>query len=153
MILSYTRNKNTIVQDLNSEEVLVKSVVEDTYFAAEVTMVVKKAGLKIISIDCKIKRSFSEECQEAISLLRKVVNLHIGSGITKTVNDLIGGANGCPRLADLVLECCDDIILRFTVDQLGMVLSRVDRVPDAANKTFLKANPRLKNSCIIFSEE
>ena len=153
MILNYTRNKHTTVQDINGEEVLVRSIVEDTYFAAEVEMVVRKAGLKIVSIDGKIKRSFNEECEGAVSLLQKAVGLHIGSGIIKTVVDLIGGSNGCPRLADLILECCDEVILRFTVDQLGMVLSRVDRVPDAANKTFLKANPRLKNSCIIFAED
>ncbi|MDY6964789.1 MAG: DUF2889 domain-containing protein [Halobacteriota archaeon] len=153
MILNYTRNKHTTVQDINSEEVLVRSIVDDTYFGAEVEMVVRKAGLKIVSIDGKIKRSFDEKCEEAVSLLQKAVGLHIGSGITKTLTDLIGGAKGCPRLADLILECCDDIILRFTVDQLGMVLSRVDRVPDAVNKTFLKANPRLKNSCIIFAED
>ena len=153
MILSYTKNKHTTVQDLNSGEVLVRSILEDTYFSFEVEMVVKKAGLKIVSVDGKIKRSFNDECKEALPLLQKVVGLHIGSGITKTVSDLVGGVKGCPKLADLILECCDDIILRFTVDQLDMVLSRVDRVPDAANKAFLKANPRLKNSCIIFAED
>ncbi len=153
MLLSYTRNKHTTVKDINREEVLVSSVVEDTFFSAEVEMVIKKAGLKIISVDGKIRRSFNEECQAAVPLLQKIVGLHIGSGIIKTVMDLIGGANGCQRLTDLVLECCDNVILRFTVDQLGIVLSRIDRVPYTNNKAFLKVNPRLKNSCIIFAED
>lgn len=152
MVLRYTRNKQGVVQDMDGHSVLARSKVEDTFFAAEVEMVVRRTDLEITSVNGTIKRSFNEECMNAVPLLQKAVGLRIGSGITRTVESLIGGSKGCPRMADLVLECCNELILRFTLDQVENVPKLSGEAEIKAQRMFLKLNPRLKDSCIAFAK-
>jgi len=152
MILSYSRNKHASTIDLEDGSVLVRASVEDTFFAAAVEMEVKLPDLEIVSIKGEIKRAFNDECQQAVALLQKAVGLRIGTGIIKAVNGLIGGPGGCPRLADLILECCDEIILRFTVGPLKEILSKSGQEQIEAHKEFVKQSPRLVGSCIAFAK-
>ena len=104
------------------------------------------------SIKGEVKRAFNDECREAIPLLQKALGLRIGTGFIKAVNGLIGGPTGCPRMADLVLECADEIILRFTADPLRGILAKSGQAQTEAYLDFAKQNPRLAGSCIAFAE-
>jgi hypothetical protein len=140
------------VQDQNGS-VLSRASINDTFFEAEVELEVKVPELEILSAKGQIKRAFFPECQKAISLLDKAVSMRVGPGITRTIRDLIGGANGCDRLADLVFECFDAVILRFTAEQM-----RSWKKPETIEEEiktqveYLKQNPRLLDSCIAFIE-
>jgi len=152
MILSYTRNKQLTIRDLNGS-VLSRASINDTFFEAEVELEVKVPELEVLSARGEIRRAFFPECRQAILLLDKVVSMRIGPGITRIIRDLIGGVNGCDRLADLAFECFDAVILRFTAEQM-----RSWKKPETPEEEFnlqveyLKQNPRLLDSCIAFIE-
>jgi len=152
MILNYTRNKYASTTDLDDGSILVHTRVEDTFFAATMEMVVTPPLLEIVSIKGEILRSFNDECREASVLLEKAVGLQIGTGFIKAVNGLIGDSKGCPRMADLILEGCDQVILRFTVDPLRQILTKSADELMEAHKMFAMGNPRLLGSCIAFSK-
>ncbi len=152
MLLSYARNKHASASDRPDGDLLVKAAVQETFFAAKVEMVVKIPDLEISSVEGVIERCFTGECRQTIPLLQQVVGLRIGSGIIKLVNNFVGGPHGCPRLADLVLECCEQVILRYTVEPLGEILSKKGNELKTAYQEFLTQNPRLINSCIAFAE-
>ena len=117
MILSYTRNKHISTID-EDNTILSRCMVEDTFFAATVEMVVKLPDMEITSLEGTIGRAFGEECLKAMPLLEKVKGLRIGPGIIKAIEEIVGGAGGCPRMADLIWECCSGVILRFTGDSV-----------------------------------
>ena len=152
MILSYTRNKQLTVSDIPNG-VLVRTTVNDTFFEGVVELEVKVPELEITAARGEIKRCFNEECQEVLPLLEKAVGLRVGAGITRMINDLIGGSQGCDRLADLVFECFDAVILRFTAEEI-----RNRKKPESPEEELqqqiesLKRNPRLLDSCIAFLE-
>lgn len=152
MLLTCTRNKHASARDLPNGTLLAKATVEDTFFAGRVEMVVKIPDLEISSVEGGIERCFSAQCQKTTSLLQQAVGLRVGSGIIKLVTNLVGGSRGCPRLADLILECCEQVILRYTVDPLGKILAKEGQELIEAHKEFLHQNPRLINSCIAFAE-
>ncbi|MEW6275215.1 MAG: DUF2889 domain-containing protein [Bacillota bacterium] len=152
MLLTYTRSKHACAADLPDGNLAVKAAVEETFFAAKVEMKVKIPDLEIGSVEGVIERCFSAECTKTTPRLQQAVGLRIGPGIIKLVNNLVGGSHGCPRLADLVLECCEQVILRYTVDPLGEILSKEGQELIEAHKKFLRQNPRLINSCIAFAE-
>ena len=152
MILSYTRNKLLTVQDLDAS-VLSRASVSDTFFEAEVELEVKIPDLEIVSARGKIRRSFFGECNQAIPLLEKMVSMRVGPGITRVIKDLIGGASGCDRLADLVFECFDAVILRFTADELRKLKTPKNLEEEIQQQIeYLKRNPRLLDSCIAYTE-
>ncbi|MHB8917079.1 MAG: DUF2889 domain-containing protein [Desulfocucumaceae bacterium] len=151
MILSYVRNKHCTAIDQDGS-ILARAVVEETSFAAKVEMVVTLPGLEIASVEASIERCFAERCRHAADLAKKAAGLRVGPGIIKLVNAEVGGAGGCPRLADLILECSEQVILRFTVGPLKTILGKEGQEMVEAYKIFLGQNPRLANSCIAFAE-
>ncbi|OAT81309.1 DUF2889 domain-containing protein [Desulfotomaculum copahuensis] len=151
MYLSYARNKHAGVIELPDGNILARTVVEEDFFAARVEITVSVPGLEIVSISASIDRCFSEACHRTVAPLADVTGLRIGPGIIKLVNQTTGGTNGCPRLADLILECCEQVILRFTLDPLKQILDKQGREMIDAYKVFLSRNPRLLNSCIAFA--
>ena len=154
MALDYIRNKHASTIELDGESILARTTIEDTFFAAIVEMIVQLPDLEVASIKGEIKRALHhKECQGAIPLLQGVVGLRVGPGIIKAVNSLIGGTKGCPKMADLVLECCDEVILRFTLDPLKRLQAMTGDEWEEGMKEFLQQNPRLMGSCIAFSEE
>ena len=152
MILSYTRNKHTSTIDCEDNSILSHSTVEDTFFAATVEMVVKIPDMEITSVKGTIERAFGEECRKAIPLLQKVKGLRIGPGIIKAIEQSVGGPEGCPRMTDLVWECCNSIILRFTVDSIAEIFSKEAGEQIEGHKELVRKNPRLIGSCAAFAE-
>ena len=151
MVRVYTRSKYATTTDLDDGSVLVRATLDDTLFAGEVEMEVKVPDLEIISIHGEIRRAFNEECQEAIPLLQEITGLRIGSGINKTINDLVGGSEGCPRLTDLIFECIDQVILRFTLPSLRLSLAGSEQELIEGSREMIRQNPRLLGSCIAFA--
>lgn len=153
MVLSYARNKYATTTDLEDGALLIRAALEDTIFAGTVEMEVKVPDLEISSIKGEIKRAFNKECQETIPLLQEAVGLRIGSGINKTINDLVGGSEGCPRLADLVLECIDEVVLRFTLPTIRESQSGSWEERAEGTREMLRQNPGLLGSCIAFAKD
>ena len=63
---------------------------------------------------------------------------------------MLAGPDGCPRTADLLLECCSEIISAFTTDQIIKPLLKDDVISDEDSRKFLE-NPRLMDNCITFA--
>jgi len=152
LILDYTRCKHASIAELEESSLLVRVAVEDTFYAAEVEMVVGLPALEVTSIKGKVKRAFSDKCQQAVPLLNEVVGMRVGSGIIKAVNDLVGGPSGCPRLADLILEGFNDVILRYTMPPLREIVPLAGQAQLEAYQVYLRKSPRLVGSCIAFAE-
>jgi len=153
MVLSYTRNKYATTTDLADGSLLVQAVLKDTFFAGTVEMKVSVPELEIASLTGKVERAFNSECQEAVPLLQKAVGLQIGTGILKAVNGLVGGSGGCPRLADLILECIDEVVLRFTLPSIGEKQSKNEQEQIEAYRELIRQHPRLIGSCIAFAKD
>ncbi len=153
MVLFYSRNKHASVTDREDGSLLVKAQVEETCFAAQVEMIVSLPDLEITSVKAKVSRMMCEQCAEALPLVNKVAGLKVGPGIIKIINGLVGGSKGCPRLAELLLECCDQPILRFTVGPIAEVLAMpTEEEQMEGHREFLRRNPRLADNCVAFAE-
>jgi len=152
MVLSYTRNKHISTIDCEDDTILSRCTVEDTFFAATVEIVVKLPDMEITSLKGTVDRAFGEECHKAVPLLQKVKGLRIGPGIIKAIEESVGGSEGCPRMADLLWECCNGIILRFTADSIAETLSKEAGEQIEGHKELVRKNPRLIGSCAAFAE-
>ena len=153
MTLSYTRNKYASTTDLEDGSLLVRAIMQDTFFSGTVELKVSVPELNVTSIDGRIERAFDNGCQEAVPLLQKIVGLNIGTGIIKAVNGLVGGSGGCPKLADLVLECVDEVVLRFTLPSVRERQKKSEQERLEATKEMVRQNPRLIGSCIAFAKD
>ena len=76
----------------------------------------------------------------------------VGSGLTKLVDGLVGGEQGCPVIATLLFEACDAVILSFTAQQMSMADGLDEKDREEGLLQMVQMNPRLLNSCIAFDE-
>jgi hypothetical protein len=150
---TYLRNKHASTTVLDDGSLLLEVVLNDSYFSSSVEMVIAVPDLEIVSVKGEIDRCFNEKCSEAILLLQQAVGLRIGPGLIKSVTGLIGGSKGCPNMADLVLECCDQVVLHFTLQQMKKAQEHGSEQDLAlAGREMIRQNPGLIGSCIAFSE-
>ena len=152
MVLCYSRTKNASVQPLGEDKLLVTNRLDDAHFEAHVEIEVAVPDLEITAARGRFERCFNKECEQAESLLQKAVGLRVGSGLTKLVDSLIAGPQGCPVMANLVFEACDAVILSFTAQQMSMADALSDEQREEGFLQMVKMNPRLLNSCIAFDE-
>jgi len=153
MAQTYLRNKHASTIVLADGSLLLRVVLNDTYFSSSVEMVIAVPDLEIVSVKGEIHRCFNERCSEAIPLLQQAVGLRIGPGLIKSVTGLIGGSSGCPKMADLILESCDQVVLYFTLQQMNKARTYGSEQDLAiAGRDMLRQNPGLIGSCIAFAE-
>lgn len=152
-MLIYSRNKLTTVQDIEGGNLRVKILSNDTWLSLWVEMVIKVPDMEITEIKGEFERSFYGKCGDTLPVLQEAVGIRIGPGLIKNINALVGNKNGCRRMADMVLEGCDQVINRFTFSTLRQAENVKEEDRAAAQREFLKMNPQLIGSCIAYAKD
>ncbi len=153
MILSFLRNKVMDVSQEKDGSLRVSWRLTDNFWDAGLEMVVTLPDLEIRAASGTIRRSPYNQCGSAPELLSRVVGVRVGAGLRKIVEGLVGGPSGCPELAEGVLECCNAVILHFTVPQLQATEKGTEEQKRESFQTMLRLNPRLVRSCVAFAED
>lgn len=153
MTLSFTRNKVVEVEPLADDALSVSWRLVDSLLEAEITMKVRVPDLEIVEVDAFINRSPHETCAAAPELVKKMAGVRVGPGLRKIVRGLLGGGSGCSELTEGVLECCNAVILHFTLPQIRMGEQMTEEQRREGWKTMLEANPKLAGSCVAFAPD
>jgi len=153
MTLSFMRNKMVEVEPLPENMLSVKWRLADNLTEAEVNLKVRLPDLEITEVEARMDRLPHSECAKAQKIIKKVIGVRIGSGLRKIVEGLVGGAKGCPEFAEGILECCNAVILHFTVPQIKTTEKGSQEERKKAFQDMLKFNPRLVRSCIAFADD
>lgn len=153
MILSFMRNKVVDVDPTQDGSLDLRWRVTDTWLEASLELKVGVPDLEIQEIQGRILRAPHPECLRALDLLPKVLGVRVGPGLRKIVDGLLGGATGCPELAEGVLEACNGVILHFTVPQLKATERGSEGERKERFQEMLRFNPRLVGSCVAFAQD
>ncbi len=152
-MLVYSRNKLITVEDLENGSLLVKMTSNDTWLSLSMEMMIKVPDMEITDIRGEFNRSFYDKCRETLPVLKEAVGIRIGPGLIKNVNALVGNKTGCRRMADMILDACDQVINRFTFSTLRQAQNVKEEDRAAVQKEFLKMNPQLIGSCIAYAKD
>lgn len=153
MILSFLRNKVMDVQQEKDGSLRIFWRLTDTFLDAGLEMQVRLPDLEITNATGSIRRAPHKECGSAPELLSKVVGVRVGPGLRKIVEGLMAGPSGCAELAEGVLECCNSVILYFTVPQLEATQVGTEEEKRERFQAMLRFNPRLVRSCVAFADD
>jgi hypothetical protein len=151
--LSFMRNKVVEVEPLADGDLSVSWRLVDTFTASEIRTTFRIPDLEIITAEARILRSPHPECLEASKQIQNIVGVRVGPGVRKIVRGLLGGKCGCGELAEGVLECCNAVILHFTVPQIQENEKGTEEERKKKFQAMLKFNPRLAHSCIAFADD
>ena len=153
MILRFLRNKVVEVQPQTDGSIAVSWRLTDDLLNAEVDIRVQLPDLEIVQAEARLGRLVPKAWSAAPELIKKIEGVRIGAGLRKIAQGLLGGPQGCPVLAQAVLESANAVILNFT----RPVVQAGEQHNDEEKLTFLrdmiKNNPRLARSCVAFQDE
>lgn len=153
MTLTFMRNKVVNVEPLSERMLSVSWRVVDTLMEFDIHLKVRLPDLEIAGAEARMERFPHPECSAASGLMEKVVGVRVGPGLQKIVYGLMGGPKGCPELAEGVLECCNAVILHFTLPQIQSIEKGNEMEQRRGFQEMLRFNPRLIRSCVAFSDD
>ncbi|MDI6754535.1 MAG: DUF2889 domain-containing protein [Thermodesulfobacteriota bacterium] len=153
MTLSFMRNKVVQVEPYSENSLAVSWRLADSLTEATIQIKVRLPDLEITAAEAQMERYPHQECASAPGLIQKIVGVRVGPGLRKIVQDLLGGPCGCPELAEGVLECCNAVILHFTVPQIQENEKGNEEERRKKYQAMLKFNPRLVRSCVAFADD
>jgi len=153
MTIRFLRNKVVEVEPQSDGSLSVSWRLTDDLLKAEVKITVQPPDLEITAAAADLARLVPGDWSAAPELIKKIEGVRIGSGLRKIVKGLLGGPQGCPILAQAVLESSNAVILHFT----RPVLQTGEQLADDEQLNFLrdmiKNNPRLVRSCVAFQDD
>ena len=153
MTLAFMRNKVVAVEPLSGGMLSVSWRLVDSLTEAEIRMKFQPPDLEIREAEARLERLPHPECSEAPKLIQKVVGVRVGPGLRKIVQGLMGGSSGCTELTEGVLECCNAVILHFTVPQIQANEKGTAEERRKRYQEMLRVNPRLVRSCVAFADD
>ena len=134
MILRFLRNKVVEVEPQADGSIAVSWRLTDDLLMAEVKIRVQLPDLEIVEATATLGRLVPSAWTAAPALIKKIEGVRIGAGLRKIVQGLLGGPQGCPVLAQAILESANAVILHFT----RPALQAGDQLDDDEKLTFLR---------------
>lgn len=153
MTLAFTRNKVVEVEPMGDGQLAVSWRLVDSLLEAGIRVKIRPPDLEITEVKTEVVRSAHPECVSAPDLIEKAVGVRVGPGMRKIVHGLMGGKAGCNELAEGVLECCNAVILHFTLPQIQARDGASEEERLEMTRAMLRMNPRLVRSCVAFLDD
>jgi hypothetical protein len=153
MTIRFLRNKVVEVEPQSDGSLAVSWRLTDDLLKAEVNITVQPPDLEITAAAADLDRLVPRAWSSAPELIKKIEGVRIGSGLRKIVKGLLDGPQGCPILAQAVLESANAVILHFTRSglQAGERLAGEEELNFL--REMIKNNPRLVRSCVAFQDD
>ena len=153
MTIRFLRNKVVEVEPQSDGSLAVSWRLTDDLLKAEINLTVRPPDLEITTAAAVLDRLVPRTWSNAPELIKKIEGVRIGSGLRKIVKGLLDGSQGCPILAQAVLECSNAVILHFTRPglQAGEQLDGQDELNFL--REMIRNNPRLVRSCVAFQDD
>jgi len=153
MAVEFMRNKWVEVVRESQKTLRVQGHIRDTVTSLTMGLEVRLPDLEIVSADAKLERVPYAVCEDVDRLMRKARGVRIGPGLRKIGTGIMGGLSGCPVVVNLFMECCNAVILSFTLPQLERILKGSEEERVDGFRQMLKTNPRLQRSCVAFADD
>jgi hypothetical protein len=156
MTVAFMRNKMVEVEPRPDGGLDVYWRLSDDLMDLEITLTVEVPDLEIVAAGATVRRSVFNAGIDAGEAIRKVEGVRVGPGLRKIVRGLLGGETGSVEMTEGVLECCNAVILHFTLPSIQAGEQYKD-APEAErlalSRAMFEANPRLLRSCIAFADD
>jgi hypothetical protein len=153
MTIRFLRNKVVEVAPQSDGSLAVSWRLTDDLLKADITMTVQPPDLEITEAAAELGRLVPRAWSTAPELVKRIEGVRVGSGLRKIVKGLLEGPQGCPILAQAVLESANAVILHYTRPglQAGEHLADDDKLNFL--RDLVRNSPRLVRSCVAFQDD
>jgi len=153
----YHRTKQTNIYPLTEDRFLIEALLRDEVHDVVVEVEIVYPSLEIVAARSEIRNGpFTRVCDMTRVNTERLVGMKVGRGFTMAARAAIGGADGCHRISELVVEIAQAayqlLFVRFFQSVPKEVRERAD-VPIDRWRAVNQAIPGMRNTCFSYSDE
>lgn len=156
MTVAFMRSKVVEVEPVADDLLAVYWRLTDDLMDVEMKLQFALPDLEIAEAEARVRRSPHRDGVGASAVIGKVIGVRVGSGLRKIVRGLLGGPTGSIDLTEGVIECCNAVILHFTLPGIqagehGGGTTEEEQIERM--REMVKANPRMLRGCVAFADD
>lgn len=151
------RTKQTTIFPLGDERFLIEALLRDEVHDVTVEVEVVHPSLEIVAARSEIRNGpFTTVCNMTQVNMKGLVGMKVGRGFTVAARAVVGGACGCHRISELVVEIAQAAYqLHFVryFDSIPKEIREKDDVPIDRWRAVNQAIPGMRNTCFSYNDE
>jgi hypothetical protein len=152
----YHRNKQTNIYPLGGDRFLIEAILQDEVHDVHAEVEILHPTLEIVAARSQVRNGpFTEVCNMTHPNIERLVGMRVSRGFTVEARKLIGGAAGCHRVSELVVEIAQAAyqlhFVRFFAEA-PKELRESEDVPSRRHRAVLGAIPGMTDTCFSYSE-
>ena len=153
----YHRTKETNIYPLEGNRYLIESFLQDEIHDVHVEVEVVHPSLEIIAARSQVRNGpFTSVCDRTHPNIEGLVGMTVGRGFTMQARAVVGGAGGCHRVSELVVEVAQAAYQLHFVVHFSKIpqQERVrDDVPIRRWRSVNDTIPGMRNTCFSYNDE
>ncbi|GIW44614.1 MAG: hypothetical protein KatS3mg077_1896 [Candidatus Binatia bacterium] len=153
----YHRTKEVNIYPLAGERFLIEAFLQDEVHDVHVEVEVLHPTLEIVAARAEVRNGpFTNICNLTHTNIEKLVGMRVERGFTLEARKVVGGAAGCHRISELVVEIAQAAYQLHFVRLFQNVPPEVREQEDDPPRrhAFVMENvPGMRNTCFSYNEE
>ena len=152
----YHRTKQTNIYPLEGDRFLIEAVLQDEVHDVHAEVEIVHPSLEITAARSQVRNGpFTEICNLTHPNMEHLVGMRVGRGFTQEARKRVGGAGGCHRVSELVVEIAQAAyqlhFVRFFAGLPKEIREREDD-PPRRRAMVLESVPGMRNTCFAYSD-
>ncbi len=152
----YHRTKEVNIYPLTDDRFLIESFLRDEVHDVHAEVEIVYPSLEIVAARSEVRSGpFTNICNLTHPNMQKLVGMRVARGFTQVARLAVGGASGCHRVSELVVEIAQAAYQLHFVRFFGSLPPEVrdaEDVPAARHAAVLHAVPGMRDTCFSYSE-
>jgi hypothetical protein len=153
----FHRTKTVSIYPLGEDRFLVEAVLQDEIHDVHVEVEIVHPSLEIVAARSQVRNGpFTAVCDLTRPNMQRLVGMRVARGFTQQARAVVGGAGGCHRVSELIVEVAQAAyqlhFVRFFGERpAGERLA--EDVPVERRQAVMKVIPGMRNTCFSYAEQ
>ncbi len=152
----YHRTKEVNIYPLGADRFLIEAFLQDEIHDVHAEVEIVHPTLEIVAARSEVRNGpFTSVCNLTRPNMEKLVGMRVARGFTQAARAAVGGASGCHRVSELVVEIAQAAYQLHFVRFFSSLPAEVRDGPDdppARHQAVLNGIPGMRNTCFSYNE-
>jgi len=152
----YHRTKSVSIYPLAEDRFLIDAILLDEVHDVRAEVEIIHPALEILAARAEVRGGpFTDVCNLTHPNIERLVGMKVARGFTQAARAAVGGAGGCHRVSELVVEIAQAAYQLHFVRFFGALPPEIRQAEDdpvARRRAVLATIPGMRNTCFSYSD-
>ena len=152
----FHRTKTVSIYPVEGDRFLIEAILQDEVHDVHVEVEILHPTLEIVAARSEVRNGpFTAVCNLTHPNMQGLVGMRVARGFTQAARAVVGGAGGCHRVSELLVEVGQAAYQLHFVRFFGSLPQEVRDAPDdppRRREAVLATVPGMRNTCFSYSD-